>query len=270
MTTIREYLRASTEQMPRWLFEYGPGSRFPTRDFFRSRVVYYPGSGFDGQPVKLFGSSHSAHSFVYVDFGLTRELVEVELANPSTGLAGYRPSGSWPVAGRDLFSGWTDPHFDRDRARDTRILKASDEKCGFLQVLDRLPDLGDEHVPTRLAILFLFVDGITAYDAIFCQVHDRQPPFAVLLQDHGFGGNYDRFGHDGLLHQIVERSGVTPEYLLVASGTDCWGGYERCANVLPDSGGLNGKGRWLWRRGTERELPTSQSPSRPPGSRPLP
>jgi hypothetical protein len=248
MVTIREYLRASTERMPRWLFEYGPGSRFPTREFLRSRVVYYPGSGFDGQPAKLFGSSHSAHSFVYVDYGVTRESLAAQLEDTDHGFSGYRPGPSVSVCGRDLLDAWKEPHFELGEGQPSTRLDPTADECGFLQILDRESGLTDDHGPSRLAILFLITDGIAAYDALFCQTPDRPPPFAVLLHDHGFGGNYDRFGKDGLLARVAERAGVFPEYLLVAKHTQAWDGYRVCRGVEGELGGLTPTIRRLWQR----------------------
>jgi len=64
---IYEYLRKMPEPMPCWLRDFSAGQAFNRDAFFASRVVYYPGSGADGHPVKLFGSTGRAHSFVYVD-----------------------------------------------------------------------------------------------------------------------------------------------------------------------------------------------------------
>ena len=43
-------------------------SLFNREDFFNSRVVFYPGAYVDGHAIKLFGSSHAAHCFVYCDY----------------------------------------------------------------------------------------------------------------------------------------------------------------------------------------------------------
>jgi hypothetical protein len=55
--------------VPDWLTGYTPGEPFPRVDFLTSRTVYYPGSATDGHPLILFGKSHAAHCFVFVDYG---------------------------------------------------------------------------------------------------------------------------------------------------------------------------------------------------------
>ena len=87
---LTDYLRSRGEPIPQWLDEFENGDTFEIGQFFASRVVYYPGSGTDGQPVKLFGSSHSAHCFVYADNGIVQGDLEAELARPTRHFRGYR------------------------------------------------------------------------------------------------------------------------------------------------------------------------------------
>ncbi len=55
------YLRGFCEEIPAWLGQFRKGDTFPRQQFFASRVVYYPGAGNDGRPVRVFGSTHAAH-----------------------------------------------------------------------------------------------------------------------------------------------------------------------------------------------------------------
>jgi hypothetical protein len=78
----------------------------------------------------------------------------------------------------------------------------------FLQILERKPEYDEEHGPKRLAVLFLFADGIATYDALFCQAGKKIEPFALLLHDQ-----------------------IKPTYLLDDYNTEPWSDYtklERC------------------------------------------
>jgi hypothetical protein len=55
--TIYEYLKNDKETIPTWLLEIKEGDKFPREDFFKSRIVFYPGSYTDGHAVKVFGST---------------------------------------------------------------------------------------------------------------------------------------------------------------------------------------------------------------------
>lgn len=81
------------EDMPRWLRDWAPGSKTSMTGFFASRVVFYPGSGTDGQPVKFFGSRRVAHCFIYADYGIARDHVLRELGEAGHPFAGYRSAG---------------------------------------------------------------------------------------------------------------------------------------------------------------------------------
>lgn len=249
---LYEYLRGLREEIPPWLDQFGDGVRFSRQGFFGSRVVYYPGSGTDGHPVKLFGSTHSAHSFVYADYDVTQPDLEAELGNPGHSFRGYHTLARLQLRESDLVPrGWTahvQPDVPQNRYRFGTVAAAP---FGFVEVLERDRNLNDDHGARRLAILFLGADGIAAYDALFCQEHSDSAPFAVVLQDHGFGGNYDKFGRGGLLESIATRCHVVPPYLLVAENTAPWPGFKPVHDVDGDRGGMHNTLRLLHERRKE-------------------
>jgi hypothetical protein len=246
---LYEYLRGVGEQMPAWLDRFDTGAAFSRQQFFASRIVYYPGSGTDGQPVKLFGSTHSAHCFVYADYGVDRTAVEAELEHPAHRFRGYHALVRLNLTERDLSPrGWT-PHLEPAEVARERYRFATAPPFGFLEVLERDQEFDDKHGARRLAVLFLGADGIATYDALFCQEDSISPPFAVVIQDHGFGANYDRFGRGGLLERAARRCNVIPQWLLVAENTDPWAGFVRVPEAHGDRGGIHGTLRFLYQRG---------------------
>lgn len=231
--------------LPLWLHDWGPGRPVHVEDFFASRVVFYPGSGTDGQPVQFFGSRHAAHCFVFADYGITMDHVLRELGEAGHPFAGYQSAGRVELSERDLTpSGWV-PHIQPQDA--PRGSLAPGGPYGFIEVLERRPGFDDTHGPKRLAILFLCADGVAAYDALFCQVKAK-PPFAIVLQDHVYGGNWTWFGRGGSLEQLASTTQRLPEFLLVAENTDAWAGYSVIEGAVATGGGMHGFERQLWRR----------------------
>ena len=103
--SMYEYLKNDREIIPTWLLEIKEGDKFP-REFFKSRIVFYPGSYTDGHAVKDFGSTHAAHSFVYVDYWVTQEVLETELVKHA--FLGVENLFSIQVSANDLAPcGWT-------------------------------------------------------------------------------------------------------------------------------------------------------------------
>jgi len=254
---LYDYLHRYREELPKWLGGFNPGDPFPSEQFFESQVVYYPGSGSHGNPIKVFGSTSASHCFVYVDYGVEQARVERELDHPTRGVRGYRRLARLQVRERDLIpKGWT-PHLhagERSASSGSIALRPL-RPFGFLEILERDPSLDGSHGAPRLAILFLGADGFAAYDALFCQRRENRRPFAVVLRDHGFGGNYDRFGGGGLLERIANRCHVLPEFLLLYDGTSSWEGYGAVRGVRGDWRGRRGGSlccrRVLFRRAVE-------------------
>jgi len=250
--TVYEYLKDYSEAMPPWLASYRSGDGFDRAKFFGSRVVYYPGHGSDGHPVKVFGSTATAHCFVLVDYSYEESVLRQDLLSKKRGFKGYRCLDLISVTEHQLTpSGWQPsvaltPR--EQRAADHAKKAWARPPYGLLAILEREDEFTEEHGPVRLALLFLGADGISAYDALFCSPQAPAAPFAVLLQDHGFGLDWDRFGEGGVLARIVTTTGIKPEWLLVAENTHLWHGYQRVEGVSSDIGGMHHSRRALYRR----------------------
>lgn len=245
----RAYLRLHREPCPTWLAGFQPGNTLNPHHFFKSRVVYYPGSGSDGHAVKLFGSTHSAHCFVYVDYQTTECQIKEQLDGHSDGyhgpFKGYHCLERLSLTEADWFPmGWA----RHAQGLNSVGYSADFKPFAFLEVLERDDNYGDDHGATRLAILFIGADGITTFDTLFCQGKDVLPPYAMLIQDHGFGGNYDRFGQGGLLEGIADQCKVHPDFLLMAENAAAWTTYSKISDVEGSVGGMHGTVRHLYKR----------------------
>lgn len=244
--TTKEYLELYREDVPAWLRAFEPGKSRPLADFLKSRIVYYPGSGIDGDPVEAFGASHSAHCFVYADYWLPKDELTRELHEH--GFWGYGVLDEVSFTEREIrmaipwrrhFLSEEDLKAAADGTAEMRRWNHPDPYA-LLAVLERKPGFGDDHGPERLAILFLGADGIATYEAIFANGNAPQL-FGFLLQDHGFGGNYSRFGRGGLLEKIMDAAKAYPHFILT-SHDRLYDGYEMVDWAVP----LQGRGRSLF------------------------
>ena len=244
--TIVDILGRNPEPLPEWLAGDNP-PRFDRNEFFAARTVYYPGSGDDGQPVKLCALAHAAHTFIYVDQGVEQEALAERLQDRERGFRGYAITHQEQVSEEVLRPcGWI-PHVSAEEASSShRFRDGFTEPFGWFVVLDRQGGNKD-HGPSRLAILFIGGDGIASYDALFCQRDGTPAPFLTVIQDHGFGSSYERFDRHGLLERIAQRSGVWPEYLLVGRGSNEWLDYTNTGSC-PEPGGSGAHPRSLFRR----------------------
>ncbi len=113
---------------------------------------------------------------------------------------------------------WFRPRF-RDSWHGTMLFGA------VWAVLERDKRLDDSHGPARIALLQITADSYWCYWLLYGRT--RTTPYALVLQDHGFGGNYSTFGGiESPLHALTALTG-RPQWLLRGlSATEGWPGYE--------------------------------------------
>ena len=239
-----EVLASERASVPEWLANYSPEHNFPREQFFASRIIYYPGSGLDGHPLRIWGKSHSAHCFVFVDYGVHKNELHEILSdeNHRRHPRGYRPVHIIDLLEKDLTPrGWR-PHI-RVHHRGVPAF-AQVKPFALWTVLERTEHFGDDHGPERLAILCIGGDGIATFDALFCQEPETEV-FGLLLQDHGFGCNWSHFGGESYLSDLALKH-APPKWILIGDNTEVWNGYS-CVSSS-DIGGMNYNSRRLFIR----------------------
>ena len=219
MPSVNEVLDQTPGKHPQWLQHAEELNCETLANFFSSRVVYYPGAGCDGRALAIFGQTHSAHCFVHIDLTWTSQEIKQHLQPTHSGhCAGYSPAFQSELTADEL----------------TLLLRLdmshpfpSQEnglKSALWTVLARDQGRSDEHGPDRLAFLHIQAEAVWACRNIWANLDHK--PFGVVLQDHGFGGNWARFGGaDAPLFRMAQET-VLPELLLVARNTKQWPNYE--------------------------------------------
>jgi len=252
---LKDYLLQFREEMPNWLKIFNPQDPENIKNFLNSRLVFYPGSGFDGQAVKVFGSSHTAHCFIYVDYARRKYELETELKNKRTRFRGYSTLARINVSFSDLAPfGWV-RHFLLEEMRySPGVVKdvLNIVPYAFLEIIERNRTLDDVHGPERLAILFIYKDAYSLFDELFCQTNSSKRLFAILLQRHGFDCNGDEFDGGGLLEKLALRCKIAPEFLLIGDNTKPWMHYSKVDGVDGERSGQNHNLRCLYTRKCHR------------------
>ena len=230
MVSVQEYLKEYREEMPQWLAEYKSGDQVSFSEFMNCRLGYYPGSGFDGNLVKVGNQSHAIHCFLHADYGIARETLDQHLESGGC-FAGYHSIGRVD---------WSDT-VSIDSSHKSLI---QEEPYCFMEIFERDLDKDDSWGAKRFAVTFLFADGIQTYKQLFVNQY-KKAPWLFLLQDHGFGGNYDKFGKGGALDRIISK-GEKPEFVICGVNTAVWAGYFRIERVHPTCNTLGISSRRLY------------------------
>ncbi|MBM3330101.1 MAG: hypothetical protein FJY67_11640 [Calditrichaeota bacterium] len=238
---------------PGWLAEIDLASPFPAPDAL-SGCVYYPSCGFDGRPIQYCGGF--THSFVYVDYGYSRDRVFDELHREGA-FRGYRIAGCREVARSELVGpcAWEVIQPDKQRDGDpVRYIDHIKPPFALWAILDRLPHFGAEHGPVRLSLLYIGGEAVASYQALFYS-HGIAPAMVAIIQPgEGFGYNWTNFFDSrGIFARTVCGSaGGQPGYLLVGGiGRDSdgyrepfWLDYGELLHFWKSDDGYLG----LWRR----------------------
>ena len=249
--TMRDYLTNNyAEEIPAWLENWKKGDPSPLHDFLQSRIVFYPGSGYDTHAVQVFGGSGAAHCFVHADYMVAQKDFENGLEEKA--YPGYSVLASFPVDQTIIgeLKNQRDYLAPEDVKRGMANFKQHPElarnKFMRLYLFERRSEFSDSHGPKRFAILAMKMDAFAVYEALFANRNANL--WGLLLQDHGFGGNYDKFGQGGMMERMAGKANVYPSLMLVAANTPPWDGYDIVEGVDAEEGGMHGHSRALFVR----------------------
>ena len=238
------------EELPKacqseWLSRVDPATiqdaEFPLADILRDSL-YYPASGFDGDPVRYLAGN--VLSFVYVDYGHSRKELDDELTSP--GFRGYEVIARRNVTERELTPrGWT-PSFpspaDGDPSRYRDWMKKP--FCSWI-IMQRRMEMPASHGPKRFSLLYLCADGVAAFQALYVANGKFPAIVAVIQPGHGFGGNYTNFEDPERIfaRSVLENPAGRPRFLLYGGIArdeyPCWPDYtERLRSLWKTGGGI--------------------------------
>ena len=249
MEKMSNYLKNWREDMPSWLASYHPGDHVAFSDIMSGRVGYYPGSLFDGCLIKTANKGHCVHTFLYVDYGVTRERVEHELGKDNA-LIGYHSIGRVELPYDEILpmGGFQVPLGFIHRVRSRMYVRDGVRPFCIMEIYERNDDKNDSWGAKRLALVYLFADGISTYYQLFVMKY-KKAPWLFLLQDHGLGGNYDKYGKGGILDGIIQRYNVLPDFVIRdVRSTQMWDGYCPIEGVKAVIGGMHKNPRELYQR----------------------
>ena len=244
---ISSYLSQYKEKVPEWLMIYSVGTKVSFTDILSGRVGYYPGSEYDRNLIEIGLKSQAVHSFLYVDYGISKKDLLNHLSK-HTFIKGYHSIGRIEWEEKDIMPNGQYPlNIDNGQPINPPSFVDPNEKpyC-ITEIMERNTNESKKHSVERFAVTFLFADGIASYYQLFCREY-KMAPWIVLLQDHGFGGNYDKFGKGGLLDAIIMKNQIRPEFVLCAENTPIWNGYVLVDGLSPTTGGMHHFDRLLFK-----------------------
>ena len=203
-------------------------SRLKPRD---GLVLYYPGAGTDYGPLQHFALNLDLAVAVYVDYLIKPSMIRDML---------YSVSATEPtlqtVSPRDLgCRAWADFWPEEERSlMFARPSRAFGFQCD-LQI----------HPGRSTRLIYLATEGHQTFGRL---LGTALQPDLVVLQDHGFGGNWCDFGGDSPMYRIAHEADALPSLLFSADGnTRVWPGYEAVGEPMLLAGQMHAYRRCLYR-----------------------
>lgn len=245
------------EPPPNWLMEINGDSEMPWKQFFESRTVFYPGAGMDPHTVNVFGGAHCAHCFINVDYLVMKTDVEVKTRERSFSeenldtdkvlFPDYTLIYSRSLSEGEFFAMFRNPYSYRSAPDLQRFNSMSefDRNEHFVKfyVFERNANCINPHSVERFALLYLGADAFPVFNAVYVQ--GRANLFAALIEDYGYGGQYERFGNGQLLHEMAKKANVFPDFILSERGCCVWKNYALIEEVEQSACGT--RDRWLYK-----------------------
>ena len=246
-----EFFSRDSEEMPAWLASHAVGERVAIGDVLASRTVYYPGSWFDGNPIRTFNKAHAVHAYIYADYGCSAQKVNSELSDDA--FKGYHLYHEQKVSREELAPRHITYHITEEEMRLARsgydMSIAPEDGFSILKIYERDADMGEEHGAKRFAILYIGGDANAVYDVLYGNT-DRSPYACIACANMGSGCCC--FVKNSLLEAIAMRTNRYPKYLICRDGLG-WAKYRMLRTV---SGMTACAERFVWVKDAEFKAPS--------------
>lgn len=214
--------------------------------------LYYPACGTDGHPVQYLAGH--CHSFVYADYGYSLKDISGVL-NQQDAFSGYRLQSARLLEQSEvnLAEAWEtiriDPQIDGEpsRYKDRQVTPYA-----YWCIFERLPSYPEGHGPLRFSLLYLGMDGVATFQALYVKNRAAPSVVTIIQPGEGFGWNWTHFFDckQVFSRTVTENPAGRPRFLLLGGYQVkqdfqrhvVWPGYERLIRFWKTSNGYLG----LW------------------------
>lgn len=197
-------LKMTLAQIPDFLNE--EHFQFKVREVLKDSL-YYPGSWTDGEMVRHFRGNF--HSFVHVDYYLTKEQLERDLKErPFTGF-------------KLIHSEDIDPYLLVPQLEEGLKRRHYDER--FVPFAKWM--IFENEASKRFSLLHISAEGVQAYKQLYVRQGIEAKGVAIIRTD-GFSGNWTHFASGPHLKGVVTQSGMKRPKYLVCYRSHTWRDYS--------------------------------------------
>lgn len=177
-------------------------------------VLFYPGSGIDIGPLVFCATHFDIAAAIYADYETTQTDLKKMLSYWPNGKVGK----SFSLSPNDLNqSSWDAFWFDADRSRQFETPSNAFGEARWLPMKTQ----GESTL-----LVFLRTEAVQTYANV---MQSPLCPTIVVIQDHGYGGNWTSFGGENEMFEFARTHNALPAFLIVAENSEPWPGYVQSA-----------------------------------------
>lgn len=212
--------------------------------------LYYPSSGFDGDPVRYL--SGNFYSFIYVDYGNSPDELEEQLEE--VGFNGYHIILSRNIKEKELVpNGWPQNKLSISDAALSSSNALKQRPFARWTIFQRNNELDNSHGAERFSLLYVCAEAVAAFHALYISNNSFPLGIAIIQPGHNFGGNWTNFEdpQEVFANTALNNPAGTPNVLLyggmgkrIQFTNPCWPRYSKHICFLEKSN--NGSiGIWI-------------------------
>ena len=201
--------------IPKYLKGHNPGGFIDISTILNDSTLYYPGAGIDNHPIRVFESLGIINTYIYVDYLLPKDYI-VKSLNDNF-IEGYHLYDVQDVTFKEFKINKYVHHY-KLTDEDLKRMPSKSELQSYVMVAI----FESDDLKRRFSLIYLGADAFATYDILF---QNYKIPTAIVIQDHGFGCNYNSFGGEGALFEIASKLKAFPKYMLRSTNTVCWKDY---------------------------------------------
>jgi hypothetical protein len=183
-------------------------------------VLYYPGAGTDWEPILTFAPNSHIDTFVFVDYMKTKDSVMKSLKDHSAWeILEVEDLSPQDFGKKDWKEFWASNQRLGNIERVAGYYLESKESNNLFACKFRLRLKSNKEVD----LYYIHADGIETFKVLYEHGWKIR---VLLVQEHGWGGNWDRFGEGGALEYYNFRLKPVP-YIYFSFNSRAYEGYEQ-------------------------------------------
>jgi hypothetical protein len=183
------------------------------------RSLFYPGSEFDFDVIKYFIKTSKIDNFYYCDYSIDKQLL-LEKLRTYFGKLGFAVALQCQLHPSYYNSKTWEDFWTKEYIENRELL------IGDISFINEYKIFNEK---TSFKFIYFGTEAIATYKIL---LQNRILPDLLVIQDHGYGGNWTYFSQDSLLETLSKEYNFYPSYILIDKNQNVWNNYDKISETV--------------------------------------